>query len=113
MSPLLSVLLALLQTAPPPPPRPEPAGTVEARPLDLAQREITEENFQASRALRLQSGDGAAISVDAGATVAARRIQLTLRNVKGDYRFRARLDAIHQRLQAVPDPEESGTPAPQ
>ena len=112
MTLLLAVAIALGQAAPPPPaPVVETSPTAETRDLDIAHRQIVEENYQASRAVRMASRDGA-ITLDAGVALGARRIQVTLHNVKGLVRFRARFDALHQRVQPLPETGEGESPTP-
>ena len=121
----MSVLFLLLATvlplgpqaapaaAPPavPPPAGVAAGSGEMKTLDFAERRIVEEDFHASRTIRLVT-DRPGVALDAGVALGARRIEVTLHNVKGSYRFRSRLTALHPSLRAVPEPAE-GSPSTQ
>jgi hypothetical protein len=51
--------------------------------------------------VRLRSDDSGALVVDVGATVEARRIDVTLRNVQGRVRFHADLSSLSRRLQSL------------
>jgi hypothetical protein len=114
---LLLLVAALAQPAPRPAAAVSPAAVsapVEERDLDIAYKQIVEESYRASRALRLLSNDGSGIALDAGVALAARRIHVTLRNVKGHVRFRFNFAALNQRLHALPDAGEGSpsTPSP-
>jgi hypothetical protein len=112
---LVAVALGQVATTPAAPEAPPPtamSGGAETRELDIAERRIVVDDYHASRSLRLVSNDGGAVAIDAGVALAARRIEVTLHNVKGSVRFRANFDAVHQRLQALPDTSE-GTPSNQ
>jgi hypothetical protein len=83
-----------------------PAPSPELTTLAIGDRRITEENFQADRALRI--GDqSSTLRVEIGAALRARRIDVHLKNVNGLVRFRARLDALRERLRPVPESQES------
>jgi hypothetical protein len=72
---------------------PQPAGTEprtradETFDLNIAEKRITEENFQASTALDLATAGERNLRLHVGAVVTARRIELLLRNVTGRVRF--------------------------
>jgi hypothetical protein len=112
---LLSTLLPVVPQAPPAAPPPEAvaagSGGGEMQTLDFAERRIVEEDFHASRAIRLVT-DRPGVALDAGVALGARRIEVTLHNVKGSYRFRSRLTALHPSLRALPEPAE-GPPSTQ
>jgi hypothetical protein len=100
---LLLLAAALAQAAPvaPAPVVPAPPDR-EVRELDIAERHIVQvEDYQAGRVVRLRSDDSGALLVDVGVALAARRIDVTLRNVQGHVRFHADLTALSQRLQIL------------
>jgi hypothetical protein len=118
MTTLVLLFVSLLQGPPAPPTARAQDGKVPARPaaeapsdevrtLDIAERRIVEQDFHASRALRLASEDGSGVALDVGAAVDARRIELTLRNVKGLVRYRWSLAALPPRLHVLALPEEN------
>lgn len=108
---LWTTLLPVGPQAPPaappaaPPPEAAAAANGEVKTLDFAERRIVEEDLQASRAIRLVT-DRPGVALDAGVALGARRIEVTLHNVKGSYRFRSRLTALHPRLRVLPDDAE-------
>jgi hypothetical protein len=104
---LLTTLLPVLPQTPAAAAAPEAAANTsgEMKTLDIVQRRIVEEDFHASRSVRLVA-DRPGVALDAGVALGARRIDVTLHNVKGSYRFRARLAALHNRVRVLPDPEE-------
>ena len=110
MSLLLLLVMTLVPAVPQTPPvaTPPPAttsGSEEMKTLDFAERRIVEEDFQASRAIRLVT-DRPGVALDAGVALGARRIEVTLHNVKGSYRFRSRLSALHPSLRTLPEAGE-------
>ena len=113
MSLLLVLVATLVPVAQKPPvATPPPAatsGTEEMKTLDITERRIVEEDFQASRAVRLVT-DRPGVALDAGVALGARRIEVTLHNVKGSYRFRSNLSALHPSLRALSEPAE-GSPS--
>ena len=115
MTLLLFVGAVLTQAAPQPTAAAPPAAisvSAEEKDLDIIHRQIAEEDYRASRALRLLSSDGNGVSLDVGAALAARRIQITLRNVRGHFRFRSRFEALHPRWHALPDTQEGAPSTP-
>jgi hypothetical protein len=80
-----------------------PAPPPEFTTLRIAERRITEENFQADRALRV-GDESSSLLVEVGAALSARRIDVQLKNVDGRVRFRARLDALRGRLSPITEP---------
>ena len=98
-----AVIAALVFAAEPPPTAPF-AGTAAAETfdLDIAEKRIHREGFEASTALRLES-DGGGVALRVGASVSARVIDVVLRNVRGTVRFHVdtrRLDALADRAGA-------------
>ena len=102
MRALLLVASMLAQLTPAAPAAPPPASRGEETSLQIGQRHIVEvEDYEAGRVLRLRSDDSGALVVDVGATVSARRIDVTLRNVQGRVRFHADLSSLSRRLQTL------------
>jgi hypothetical protein len=67
--------------------------------LNIAERRITEEHFEASTAVEIRTGQGEeGLAVLVGALVGARRIDLRLRNVQGRVRFIASLERVQEVL---------------
>jgi hypothetical protein len=105
---LLLAFAAALAPAPAfaqPPEAPQPgtggsAPSTSAREefdLNIADRRITEENFEASTAVEIRTGQGEeGLAVRVGALVGARRIDVRLRNVRGRVRFIASLERVQQ-----------------
>ena len=88
---LLSVGAAA-QTAPPP--------KDERIVLDAQEKRIVRELYHDDEAILLQGREAGGWHLSAGAAIDAQRIDLTLRNVRGEVRFRAdwsRLDALLRR----------------
>jgi len=101
MKGLLLVASVLAQLAPTAPPL-APALPREEKALQIGERHIVEaENYQAGRVVRLRSDESGALVVDVGATLSARRIDVTLRNVQGNVRFHADLSSLSRRLQTL------------
>jgi hypothetical protein len=63
--------------------------------LNITERRYSQENFEASTAIRT-NGDGNELKVQVGVAVAAGRIDLLLRNVHGTVRFRGTLQRIFE-----------------
>ena len=101
MTALLLIAAALAQMAPSPPaPVPLPRG--EERELQIDERRIVHvEDYQVGRVVRLRSDDSGALLVDVGASLSARRIDVTVRNVQGHVRFHADLSSLSSRLQSL------------
>lgn len=78
----------------------EPAPIDEDFDLDIQEKRITEEGFQASTAVELRSGENPGLEVWIGTAVAARQIDVLLRGVHGRVRFFARLDPVLQSLES-------------
>jgi hypothetical protein len=93
VSPALGIIAVLLATAAEPPERADRTFT-----LDIGERRITEAGFQASTAVQLPSEARSGYLLRVGAAVIARRIDVVLRNVHGQVRFRADTSALRQRL---------------
>jgi len=70
--------------------------------LNIADRQITEEDFEASVAVEVRTGQNEeqGLAVRVGARVAARRIDVRLRNVRGHVRFVASLEEIQDVIDA-------------
>lgn len=83
---------AAAQTAPPP--------KDERVVLDAGEKRIVRELYHDDEAIQLQGNEAGGWHLSAGASIDARRIDLTLRNVRGEVRFRgdfSRLDALLRR----------------
>jgi hypothetical protein len=70
--------------------------------LNIADRRITEENFEASTALEIRTGQSEeqGLAVRVGALIAARRIDVQLRNVRGRVRFVASLEEVQEVIES-------------
>jgi hypothetical protein len=79
-----------------------PATTArEEFELNIADRRITEEDFEASTAVEIRTGQGGdGLAVGVGALVGARRIVVRLRNVQGRVRFIASLARVEKVVDA-------------
>jgi hypothetical protein len=66
--------------------------------LNIADRRITEEDFEASTAVEIRTGQSEepGLAVRVGARVGARRIDVRLRNVRGHVRFVASLEEVQE-----------------
>jgi hypothetical protein len=66
--------------------------------LNITDRRITEENFEASVAVEIRTGQSEeqGLAVRVGARVGARRIDVRLRNVRGHVRFVASLEEVQE-----------------
>lgn len=76
------------------------AQEVERVTLDAPEKRIVRESYHDARAVTLGGREGGGWSVYAGAAIDARRIDLTLRNVRGEVTYRAdasKLEAILRR----------------
>ena len=84
--------------APPPQAR---ANADEDFELNIGERRITEENFEASTEAEVGDGGGGGgrgVNLRVGVAVGAEQIDVLLRNVRGRVRFRASLDDVLRRL---------------
>jgi hypothetical protein len=68
----------------------------ESFELNIVQRRITEENFSASTSISTNADSN--VNLQVGVGVAAGRIDVQLRNVHGQVRFRGSLDRIFEIL---------------
>ena len=102
-----AVVLALLFSPQAPPAVVTAAAPSETYALDIAEKRIDRESFEAGTAVRI--GDAQGVQVHVGAGVAARTVAIVLRNVNGTVRFRADLS----RLPARPAPAAETDPRQQ
>jgi hypothetical protein len=72
---------------------------VESFPLDITERRIVESDYKASTEVEL-SNKQESFSLRAGVAVRAKNINVLLRNVKGQVRFRATLEPVLSRVRA-------------
>ena len=74
--------------------------------LDIDERRFVKENFEVGTAVDTGSGSSQ-VNVRIGVSLTADRIEVLLRNVKGNVRFRAGLERILQILErrATPSPD--------
>jgi hypothetical protein len=113
MTALLLVTVALMQMVPAAPPAAAPAPRSEERELQIGERRIVHvEGYQVGRVVRLRSDDSGALTVDVGASLAARRIDVTVRNVQGRVRFHADLSSLSPRLQSLVSEVDGVPPSP-
>ena len=66
--------------------------------LNIGERRITEENFEASTEVEVGDGGAGSVNLRVGVAASAERIDVLLRNVRGRVRFRASLDDVLRRL---------------
>jgi len=66
--------------------------------LDIAARHITENDYQASTALETVADNTRGVALRVGVFLNATRIDVNLRNVRGQVRFRGSLDSVLERL---------------
>ncbi len=101
------------QTAPAPTPRTVSAeartSVDESFELNISERRIAEENFEASTEVEIGREAGHGLALRVGVAVGAERIELLLRNVRGSVRFRATLEPVlrlfsNRRTAAPPPP---------
>ena len=64
--------------------------------LDDAEKRIVETEYRAARAISAHGPEAGGWEVDAGAVIKARRIDLTLRNVRGVVRFSVNSNALSE-----------------
>ncbi len=76
--------------------------------LDIQSRRITENNYQASTALETVADNTRGVDLRVGVFLNATRIDVNLRNVRGQVRFRGSLDSVLERLNL----HRSSDPAP-
>jgi hypothetical protein len=89
---VLLATAAVAQTAPPP--------KDERVVLDAQEKHIVRELYHDDEAILLQGNEAGGWRLSAGAAIDARRIDLRMRNIRGEVRFRAdwsRLDALLRR----------------
>jgi len=78
--------------------------------LDIAERRITEENYQASLSVALgEEARRSGLDLRVGVAVGASRIDVLLRNVRGHVRFRATLGQL---LRLLDERRAGGAAAP-
>ncbi len=79
-------------------PAPRQATANEDFELNIADRRITEESFEAATAVEIRTGpsEEQGLAIRVGARVAARRIDVRLRNVHGHVRFVASLEEVQE-----------------
>ncbi len=66
--------------------------------LDIASRRITENNYQASTAIETNADNTRGVNLRVGVFLNANRIDVSLRNVRGQVRFRGSLERVLERL---------------
>jgi hypothetical protein len=95
------------------PPAPSPVPRGEEKDLQIDERRIVEvEDYQAGRAVRLRSEESGALLLDVGVSLAARRIDVTVRNVRGRVRFHADLSSLSRRIQTLVTEVDGAPPSP-
>ena len=81
----------------------------EAFELNIAERRITERDFEASTSIETGDESGRGLNLRVGVAVRAEEIDVLLRNVRGRVRFRATLEPLLRRIrraeQAAPTPQ--------
>jgi hypothetical protein len=68
--------------------------------LNITERRITEHDFAASTTVEVGEETASGLMLRVGVAVGAEEINLLLRNVRGQVRFRATLDRVLERLGA-------------
>jgi hypothetical protein len=96
----LALLLAGPAVHAQPPAPDEGTRAEEDFELDIQEKRITEEDFHASTAVELGSGEGRGLEIWIGTAVAARQIDVLLRGVHGRVRFFATLDPVLQSIES-------------
>ena len=71
--------------------------------LDIKEKHIQERDFHASTALEIGSDDPSQVKVQVGVALTAATIDVTLRNVTGQVRFRGSLQSILDLLKSRPE----------
>jgi len=72
--------------------------------LNIIEKRITETNFERSTEVRLVNDNRGGLLLQVGVGVQAQKIDVLLRGIFGNVRFRASLEAIKQRIeQTLPD----------
>jgi len=89
------------------PPRPNADETFD---LNIDLRQITRENFEASTSVSTDNDSG--LNLQVGVGLAAGRIDVLLRNVRGRVRFRGSLDRILEMIDRRPVAPPAPAPAP-
>jgi hypothetical protein len=99
-----SSFCALAQTPAPPVAQQTPVTDSNRRPnadekfeLNIDERRISEENFEASTGVGTEE-DSQGLNLQIGVALAAGRIDVLLRNVRGSVRFRGTLDRIFEMM---------------
>lgn len=87
------------------PPRPNVDETFD---LNIDVRQITRENFEASTSVSTDNDSG--LNLQVGVGLAAGRIDVLLRNVRGRVRFRGSLDRILEMIDRRPVAAPAPTP---
>ena len=79
-------------------PTPRQVTADEDFELNIADRRITEERFEAAKAVEIRTGpsEEQGLAIRVGARVTARRIDVRLRNVHGHVRFVASLAEVQE-----------------
>lgn len=74
--------------------------------LAIGESRVVESNYERSTSVEFSSADrqNAAVFVRVGATASAEKIEIVLRGVTGNVRFRASLDALRRRIQRPAEP---------
>ncbi len=76
----------------------EQANADENFELDIASRRITENNYQASTAIETNADNTRVVNLRVGVFLNANRIDVSLRNVRGQVRFHGSLERVLERL---------------
>lgn len=66
--------------------------------LNIIEKRVTEENYQRSTNVKLETDK---VRVGVGASVGAQKITILMRGIKGNVTFRASLEPVQQRIDAL------------
>lgn len=74
--------------------------------LNISESRVAETNYERSTSVELSAADrqNAAVFVRVGAAASAEKIEIVLRGVTGDVRFRASLEALRRRIARPVEP---------
>ncbi len=76
--------------------------------LNIAERRLTEENFEATTSVSTDGNSG--LNLQVGVGLSASRIDVLMRNIRGSVRFHGTLDRILELLRNRPPRSQPGTP---
>jgi hypothetical protein len=96
-------------------PAPTPQNQITADEnikLNIVQERITEKNFERSTDVALTDASRGNLRVEVGVGVRAESIDVILRGIFGNVRFRASLESLRQRIERPPPTQMQNSNAP-